>query len=115
MSKKMTKVEMFKSLLANYTLTDNEIEFINHEIELLEKKNGSRKPTKVQVENEFYKTEILKALENGKSYGITEMLKNIPALAELTNQKVSAIVRQMKNDGLIVRTEIKGKAWFSLA
>ena len=40
--KKMTKVEMFKRLIDNYDLTEKEVEFINHEIELLEKKNGNR-------------------------------------------------------------------------
>jgi hypothetical protein len=43
------------------------------------------------------------------------MLKMFPCCAELTNQKVSALVRQLIADNVVVRTEDKGKAYFSLA
>lgn len=45
-----------------------------------------------------------------------ESLLKIPAVsADLTNQKVSALVRQLKTDNLIVKTEDKRKAYFSKA
>ena len=46
---------------------------------------------------------------------ITEMQKNIPELAELSNQRISALVRQMVAAGIIIRTEDKRKAYFSKA
>ena len=115
MAKKMTKVEMFKAILDNYDLSASEIEFINHEIELLEKKNSNRKPTKAQAENENLKEIILKGMESGKSYTITDLIKSIPEISDLTNQRVSALVRQLKDNDLVERVETKGKAYFSLA
>jgi predicted RNA-binding protein (virulence factor B family) len=39
-------------------------------------------------------------------------MKSVPALAELTNQRVSALVRQLKENGSVIRTEEKRKAYF---
>jgi hypothetical protein len=114
-TKKLTKRDHFNSLLniaevkSNPTLVD----FINHELELLEKKNSSeKKPTAVQTANEGIKASIYNDMEDGKFYTITDMIKAIPACAELTNQKMSALVRQMIADGQIERTEDKRKAYF---
>ncbi len=115
MAKKMTKVEMFKAIMSKYDLAPSEVEFIEHEIELLEKKNSSRKPSKAQTENEGYKTAILEGMEEGKFYTITDLIKSISAIGELTNQRVSALVRQLKEEDLVLRKEEKGKAYFSLA
>lgn len=38
---------------------------------------------------------------------------SIIKLADLSNQRVSALVRQLKDDGLVERTEEKRKAYFS--
>lgn len=115
MAKKMTKVEMFKAIMDKYALSESEIEFINHEIELIEKKNSNRKPTKAQEENDVFKSAIVKGMESGKAYTITDLIKSIPEISDLTNQRVSALVRQLKDDGLVIRKEEKGKAYFSLA
>ena len=113
MSKKMTKKEMFAQLKANYNLTDAEIAFIDREIELLEKKNGGiKKPTKQQEINNGLKEVILDHMEYGEKYTITDLMKQVPELAELSNQRVSAIVRGMKESGLVGRVEEKRKAYF---
>ena len=114
MEKKMTKREMFEQIKRNYDLTQAEIDFIDHELELLAKKNSAdKKPTKVQVENEGIKSEILEGMEVGKAYTITDLIKEVPAVAELSNQRVSALVRQLVADGSVVRTEEKRKAYFT--
>lgn len=114
MEKKMTKREMFEQIKRNYDLTQAEIDFIDHELELLAKKNSAdKKPTKVQVENEGIKAEILEGMEVGKAYTITDLIKEVPAIAELSNQRVSALVRQLVADGSVVRTEEKRKAYFT--
>jgi hypothetical protein len=123
MAKKMTKKEMFAQLIANYNLTAEEKEFVMHEIELLEKRNskgGDRKPTAKQTENADLKTVILEFLADreDEKFSITDMWKNIPVLAdnpEMSNQRISAIVRQLVLDKLVVREEIKRKAYFSIA
>ena len=114
MEKKMTKREMFEQIKRNYGLTEQEVAFIDHELELLAKKNSAdKKPTKAQVENEGIKAEILEGMVGGKAYTITDLIKSIPAIAELSNQRVSALVRQLVEDKLVVRTEDKRKAYFT--
>lgn len=112
--KKMTKREMFEMIKANHNLSADEIAFIDHELELLAKKNSAeKKPTAVQVANEGIKAEILEGMEVGKKYTITDLMKSVPACAELSNQRVSALVRQLVTDGSVERTEEKRKAYFS--
>lgn len=111
--KKMTKREMFEMIKANHNLSADEIAFIDHELELLAKKNSAeKKPTAVQVANEGIKADILNGMEIGKKYTITDLMKEIPACAELSNQRVSALVRQLVADGAVERTEEKRKAYF---
>lgn len=115
MTKKMTKREMFEQIKANYALTEEEVKFIDHELELLAKKNSAeKKPTATQTANVGIKKAIADGMEMGKKYTITDLMKSIPAIADLSNQRVSALVRQMIEDGLVVRTEEKRKAYFSL-
>ena len=112
-AKKMTKREMFEMIKANHNLSADEIAFIDHELELLAKKNSAeKKPTAVQVANEGIKADILDGMEIGKKYTITDLMKEIPACAELSNQRVSALVRQLVTDGAVERTEEKRKAYF---
>ena len=113
-TKKMTKKDYFNQLKTNYPLTQDEIKFVDNEIKLLDKKNsGERKPTAQQKANETLKDAILKGIKENVQYTITAIIKTVPECAELTNQKVSAVVRQMVEKGSLVRAEDKGKAYFS--
>ena len=112
--KKITKREKFEMLLTMESVKENGmlVEFIEHEIELLAKKNGSeKKPTAQQTANAEIQKAILEGMESGKRYTITELIKEIPACAELTNQRVSALVRQLMPT-YIERVEEKKKAYF---
>ena len=112
--KKMTKADYFRQIMANYPLTDEEKAFVEHELELLAKKNSAdKKPTAQQVANEGVKQAIVEGMERDRLYSITEIIKEIPACADMTNQRVSAIVRQMIGD-TIERVEEKRKAYFRL-
>ena len=91
-------------------------EFVAHELELLSKKNSAdKKPTAQQTANEAIKTAIVDGMEVNRLYTITELIKEIPECADMTNQRVSALVRQLVDAGLVKRTEDKRKAYFSLA
>ena len=115
-TKKMTKRDYFNAILSKYPLTDAEKAFVEHELELLEKKNSSeKKPTAQQVANDGIKTAIAEGMSSNRLYTVTEIQKEIPECAELSNQRVSALLRQMKDDGIVTRTEDKRKAYFSLA
>lgn len=82
----------------------------------IEKKNSAeRKPTATQQANEGFKSAIIAGMKENKRYTITDLMKSIPEIADLSNQRTSAIVRQMVEAGTLVREEIKRKAYFTLA
>ena len=111
----MTKRDHFTAILNKYPLTADEKSFIEHELELLARKNSSeKKPTAAQIANESIKAAIIAGMTPNRLYTITEIQKEIPECAELSNQKVSALIRQMIGTE-IVKTEDKRKSYFSLA
>ena len=117
-NKKITKRERFESLLTIPAVQADQglVDFINHELELLAKKNSAdKKPTAQQTANEAIKQAIVDGMERDHFYTITDIQKNVPACADLSNQKISALVRQLKDDGVITKTEDKRKSYFSLA
>lgn len=117
--KKITKREHFNTLLgiAEVKANDELVKFIEHELELLAKKNSAeKKPTAAQVANEGIKSIILETLaENGKMMTISEMQKANAELGELSNQRISALIRQLVNDEKVKRVEEKRKAYFKIA
>ena len=112
----MTKKENFatiKGILNENGVMDFD-EFIDHEIELLSRKRtASSKPTKRQVENEVLKGRIAEVLSD-EGQTVTQI---IGAIGEegLTNQRVSALLRQMKDAGVVNKEMVKGKAMFTIA
>jgi predicted Rossmann fold nucleotide-binding protein DprA/Smf involved in DNA uptake len=119
--KKMTKRDYFNSLLAieEVKANDNLVNFINHELDLLARKNasGEGKMTANQKANEELKSKILECMEAepNRLFTITEMIKEFECCADLTLPKVSALVKQLKAEGKVVRTEEKRKAYFRIA
>ena len=115
-TKKITKRDYFNTLLgiAEVKANDELVKFIEHELELLAKKNSSeKKPTAVQVANEGIKSVIVETLaENDKMMTISEMQKVNAELGEMSNQRISALIRQLVNDGKVERVEEKRKAYF---
>ena len=114
-TKKMTKRDYFNVLLKIEDVKKNDdlVNFINHEIELLEKKNAAdKKPTAQQKENDGIKDAVLNGMADNRMYTITELIKEIPECADLTNQRVSALVRQLIAEDKVERFEEKRKAYF---
>ena len=114
-STKLTKAQKFAMLKEIPAVKENStlVEFIDHELELLAKKNSSdKKPTAQQTANDGIKAEILEGMAEGKLYTITDLIKEIPACADLTNQRVSALIRQLMANGSVERVEEKRKAYF---
>ena len=117
-NKKITKRDRFNALLnmAEVKANPDMVAFIEHELELLDKKNSAeKKPTAQQTANEAIKSAIVEAMEANRLYTVTEIQKSVAECADLSNQRVSALLRQLKDDGVVVRTEDKRKAYFSLA
>ena len=116
-STKLTKAQKFAMLRAIPAVAENAmlVEFIDHEVELLSKKNSAeKKPTAQQVANAGITTAIIEGMEPNRLYTVTEVIKSIPQCADLTNQRVSALLRQLVEAGKVKRTEDKRKAYFSL-
>ena len=117
---KMTKSDYFNAILAVLaTVEDTDVSgltaFVNHEIELLENKRSSTKPTKTQTENLAVKETIVSVLkEIGKPVTITEMQKFSADLAEFSCQKLSALLKQLvENDKTVTKVTEKKKTYFS--
>ena len=118
--KKLTKKDRFNQLLAIPAVqADTEmVAFIEHEIELLSNKNkaDNKKPTAKQLENEALKIELLNYMEVNTLYSISDFQKQVEACADLSNQKIAAILRQMKdNDKTVEKVEDKRKVYWKLA
>ena len=114
-NKKITKRERFTTLLnLPQVQADPEmVAFIEHELELLAKKNATeKKPTAVQLENEKIKAAILGWMNPNQIYTITEIQKGAPGCAELTNQKITSLVGQMVKGDLVEKIEDKRKSYF---
>ena len=116
----MTKAQKFALIAEIPEVKNNPVlaEFIAHEVELLAKKNSvDKKPTAQQEANATIKADILGVMEaNPKQlFTVSELLKKVPNLPDtMTNQRMSALVRQMVDAGQVKRTEDKRKAFFSL-
>ena len=117
--KKPTKRDHFNALLDIPAVADNEVltAFINHEIDLLNRKNSTeKKPTATQVANEALKEDILACMEDGRLYTISEMIKEFPCCEGLTAPKVTAIfTRLLVPEGSVVNTKDKRKSYYSKA
>lgn len=119
--KRMTKKDYFHKLLeieavkADVELTA----FVEHELELLanknKAKNGEKKPTERQLQNEIFKAEILKFMEPEKKYNGSDFLKNVEVLNGESNQRVASLMKQlMENEGKVERLTEKGKVYWKL-
>lgn len=122
MTKKITKKEMFTMVAKVVENSDvankvEMLEFIAHEVELLEKKNSKSAPTKTQKENEVLKTQLLEALaEFDKPKTVSEFMKESShEVATLSNQKLSRLLNDLVKAEKVIKTVEKKKSYFSLA
>lgn len=121
MADKITMKIGFTRALEDYRkIGDAEmVEFFEKRLEQLNKKfTAEKKLTPHQVENEKIKEGILDNMEVGKLYTLSDMLVSFDCFPlGMTFQRLSALLSQLGARGTnqIVRTEEKGKAYFSIA
>ena len=112
---KTTNVKALAYVLENYELpTEIHAKLEKMKVQFEKKNSAEKKPTATQIANEGTKNLILEVIGNS-SLTITEMQKMNGELAELSNQKISALLKQMVENGSVVREEIKRKAYFKKA
>ena len=114
MEKKITKREMFTSIREVVADNADMVAFIDHEIELLDKKSSSKKQTATQVANDGLKATILTVLtDEGKT--ASEVLTSSTEFSGLSNQKISALLKQLVEEGKVVKETDSKKSVFRLA
>ena len=117
MANKKTQKDFYKEIIE--VLEDNDrndlVEFCEGRIAVLEKKSANRSK-KVNEANESIKADVLTTLEGFESGAtVSEIMKANATLSELSNQKVSAILRQLIADKKVVKSTEGKKSLFALA
>ena len=121
--KKMTKRDYFAQLKEIVKGNAELVAFIDHEVELLTRKNSGNTQTKTQIENESVCEMLVNELAKIASpititdlMTTSEVVKNY-VLANgnhLTNQKISALLKQLVDTNKVVKVTDKKKSYFSV-
>lgn len=123
MEKKITKKEMFAQVIAMAqgqevsVSADEIVAFAEHEIELLNKKAGtkSKKETANDTENARLMEVIVEILTGSeKAMTVSELMTANADLGELSNQKVSALMKKLVDGGRVQKSTDKRKSVFSI-
>lgn len=115
--KKLTKKDLFGQAreLAVANGREDLVAFIDHEIELLNKKASTSKESQTQKENLVIMDKLYNELANmDRAVTISEFQANSEYASTLSNQKISALFKKMKEAGKIVKTIEKKKSYFSI-
>lgn len=101
-------------ILAEDAGREDLVDFCEKEIEKLANRKTSQ--TKNQKENEGIKETILEVLAGlEEPVTITDLLKADERVAEYSNQKISALVKQLVDAGKIEKIVDKKKSYFKIA
>ena len=117
MANKITKREVIGMMMNEEVVKANPtyVAYLENELALLNKKAQNKKATKTQEQNVGIKATILNVLATIGSGTVTDIQNGNEELSALSNQKVSALVRQLVESGEVVKTTEKKKSIFSLA
>lgn len=118
----MTKKEMFTAIRTTLSegtpATAEMLEFIAHQIELLDRKRSgtSTKSKAKQAEHDAIKDSIMRVLHDAGAATLSEIVAALSdAGTVISSQKANSMVKQLKDAGLVTR-EVKDKrAYFSIA
>lgn len=120
--KKITKKMVVEMMLADEKIVANEVfkAYLENELELLKKKSENKKATKNQEANVAIKADILEVMANMTPSTATEIMNAVKSIdtekyATLTNQRVSALLRQLIEDNKVVKSVDKKVSKFALA
>ena len=121
-----TRKEMFTSVsdfLAEHDADTALIDFINHQIELLDNKKESKKQSKEQEENAAYSDAIYEQMAFERKYSIAELMKELPAVSdwnanhetELSIQKLASLLKPLVDGGKVIKTTEKRRVFYTKA
>ena len=113
--KKLTKRDVLNYMINTYSNDEMVVAYATHEIELLDNKKVSRTETKTQKANAELKGVIVDTLTDlAKPVRISELQNANKLLTDLSNQKISALLKQLVDSQVIVKTVEKKVAYFSV-
>ena len=113
--KKMTKKDFFKELRGMVANRQDLVDFIDHEIELLDRKSSKSAETKTQIENKSIMETILSELTRiARPITISELQSESEILKDYSNQKLSALLKKLVDSNQVVKTTDKKKSYFSI-
>lgn len=121
-----TRKEMFTSVsdfLAEHDADTALIDFVNHQIELLENKKESKKQSKEQEENATYSNAIYEQMAFERKYSAAELMKELPAVSdwnanhetELSVQKLASLLKPLVDGGKVIKTTEKRRVFYTKA
>lgn len=111
----MTKREYFAELRTIVADNADLVAFIDHEVELLDRKNSAPKgPTKKQILNEGLKARIMDGIGT-EPMTATDVVNTIFGDDTVTIQKASALLKQLVEDNALIKTVEKRVSYFSKA
>ena len=115
MANKKTKREFFGEIREIVKENTELVAFIDHELELLDKKTNA-KSTKVNTEQVELMGKIVDALNKiGRSVTISELQKENAEMAEYSNQKLSAMLKKLVDNKQVTKMIDKKKSYFMVA
>lgn len=121
-----TRKEMFTSVsdfLAEHDADTALIDFVNHQIELLDNKKESKKQSKEQEENAIYSNAIYEQMAFERKYSAAELMKELPAVSdwnanhetELSVQKLASLLKPLVDGGKVIKTTEKRRVFYTKA
>ena len=121
-----TRKEMFTSVsdfLAEHDADTALIDFVNHQIELLDNKKESKKQSKEQEENATYSNAIYEQMAFERKYSAVELMKELPAVSdwnanhetELSVQKLASLLKPLVDGGKVIKTTEKRRVFYTKA
>lgn len=121
-----TRKEMFTSVsdfLAEHDADTALIDFINHQIELLDNKKESKKQSKEQEENATYSNAIYEQMAFERKYSAAELMKELPAVGdwnanhetELSVQKLASLLKPLVDGGKVIKITEKRRVFYTKA
>lgn len=121
-----TRKEMFTSVsdfLAEHDADTTLIDFVNHQIEMLDNKKESKKQSKEQEENATYSNAIYEQMAFERKYSAAELMKELPAVSdwnanhetELSVQKLASLLKPLVDGGKVIKTTEKRRVFYTKA
>ena len=119
-----TRKEMFTAVsdfLAEHDADVAMIDFVNHQIELLDSKKENKKQAKEQEENAAYSDAIYEQMAFERKYSVAELMKELPMVndwnanheTELSVQKLASLLKPLVDGGKVIKTTEKRRVFYT--